>query len=84
MTESCRPPGAFALPLPHSRTPVPGDEVFVPFIREGLRWAAVGMMEAAKQFRRVKGFSQLPQLAAAIKEATSKTEDCLETVTPAA
>jgi hypothetical protein len=44
------------------------------------------MMEAAKQFRRVKGFSQLPQLAlaAAIKEATSKTEDCLETVTPAA
>lgn len=49
-----------------------------------LRWAAAGMLEAAKQFRRVKGFSQLPQLAAAIKAATSKTEDSTVPVTPAA
>lgn len=49
-----------------------------------LRWAAAGMLEAATQFRRIKGFSQLPQLAAAIKKATSKTADCPETVTPAA
>jgi hypothetical protein len=25
-----------------------------------LRWAAAGMLEAARQFRRVKGYSQLP------------------------
>jgi putative transposase len=49
-----------------------------------LRWAAAGMLEAAKQFRRVKGYSQLPQLASAIKKATAKTEDCSVPVTPAA
>jgi len=49
-----------------------------------LRWAAAGMVEAAGQFRRVKGYSQLPQLAAAVKKATSKTEDSTETVSPAA
>lgn len=49
-----------------------------------LRWAAAGMLEAEKQFRRVKGYSQLPQLAAAVKKATSKTEDSTASVTPAA
>ncbi len=49
-----------------------------------LRWAAAGMLEAAKQFRRVKGFSQLPQLASAIKKSTSKSEDSTVPVTPAA
>jgi transposase-like protein len=49
-----------------------------------LRWAAAGMLEAAKQFRRVKGYSQLPQLASAIKKATATTEDCAVPVTPAA
>jgi putative transposase len=49
-----------------------------------LRWAAAGMLEAAKQFRRVKGYSQLPQLASAIKNATSKTEDSTASVTAAA
>jgi putative transposase len=49
-----------------------------------LRWAAAGMLEAAKQFRRIKGYSQLPQLASAIKKAISTTEDSTVPVTPAA
>jgi putative transposase len=49
-----------------------------------LRWAAAGMLEAARQFRRVKGYSQLPQLAAAIKNTVSKTIDSTVPVTPAA
>lgn len=49
-----------------------------------LRWAAAGMLEAAKQFRRIKGYTQLPQLASAIKKATTKTEDCPVPVSPAA
>ena len=32
-----------------------------------LRWAAAGMLEASKQFRRVKGYRQLPALAAALR-----------------
>ena len=35
-----------------------------------LRWAAAGMESARNQFRRVKGYRQLPQLAAALKAAT--------------
>lgn len=49
-----------------------------------LRWAAAGMLEAQKQFRRVKGYSQLPQLAAAIETATSRTDGSTVSVTPAA
>lgn len=49
-----------------------------------LRWAAAGMLEAAGQFRRVKGYSQLPQLAAAVKKATSRTGDSTVPVSPAA
>lgn len=49
-----------------------------------LRWAAAGMLEAEKQFRRVKGYSQLLQLASAIKKSISKTEDSTVPVTPAA
>ncbi len=49
-----------------------------------LRWAAAGMLEAAKQFRRVKGHSQLPQLASAIKAAISKAGESTVPVTPAA
>jgi len=48
-----------------------------------LRWAAAGMLEASKQFRRVKGYRDLPQLASAIKNATSPAEDSVP-VTPAA
>lgn len=36
-----------------------------------LRWAAAGMCAAAGQFRRVKGYSQLPALAAALAKATA-------------
>ena len=49
-----------------------------------LRWAAAGMLAAADQFRRVKGYTQLPQLAEAVKKATTKTAESPETVTPAA
>ena len=34
-----------------------------------LRWAAAGMLTAADQFRRVKGYRQLPTLAAALRHA---------------
>jgi len=33
----------------------------------GLRWTAAGMLEAEKQFRKVIGYTQLPQLALAIE-----------------
>jgi putative transposase len=36
-----------------------------------LRWAAAGMLAAATQFRRVKGFAELPQLAHALERATA-------------
>jgi len=36
-----------------------------------LRWAAAGMEAARSQFRRVKGYRQLPQLAAALTTATA-------------
>jgi putative transposase len=49
-----------------------------------LRWAAAGMEEAAGQFRRVKGYRQLPQLAAAVKQATSAADGSIVPVTPAA
>jgi transposase-like protein len=39
-----------------------------------LRWAAAGMLAAADQFRRVKGYRQLPQLAVAIRSATNPTD----------
>jgi hypothetical protein len=32
----------------------------------GLRWTAAGMLEAERQFRKVIGYTQLPQLAVAI------------------
>lgn len=35
--------------------------------RMALRWAAAGMLEAQKQFRRVKGHSDIPQLVAALQ-----------------
>ena len=33
----------------------------------GLRWTAAGMLEAEQQFRKVIGYTQLPQLAIAIE-----------------
>ena len=34
-----------------------------------LRWAAAGMVAAERQFRRVKGYRQLPELARALERA---------------
>lgn len=36
-----------------------------------LRWTAAGMLAAENQFRRVKGFRQLPQLLVALNQATA-------------
>ena len=36
-----------------------------------LRWPAAGMAAAEAQFRRVKGYRQLPQLLAGLEEATT-------------
>jgi hypothetical protein len=41
-----------------------------------LRWCAAGMVEAAKQFRRVNGHLHLPKLRAALERRVR------ETVTP--
>jgi len=37
------------------------------------RWTAAGMIEAAKGFRRLKAWKQLPSLAASLKAIQSKT-----------
>ncbi len=36
-----------------------------------LRWTAAGMLAAEAQFRRVKGYRQLPQLLIALEEAAA-------------
>ena len=46
-----------------------------------LRWAAAGMLEASKQFRRVKGYRQLPQLARALRHAVGADGPSTITVT---
>ncbi len=43
-----------------------------------LRWAAAGMESARSQFRRVKGYRQLPQLAAALEAATVEEPGLLD------
>jgi hypothetical protein len=46
----------------------------------GLRWTAAGMLEAEKQFRKVIGYTQLPQLAIAIeRRPTLPQPDALQT-----
>lgn len=42
-----------------------------------LRWAAAGMESARSQFRRVKGYKQLPQLAVALQAATAEEPEIL-------
>jgi len=39
-----------------------------------LRWAAAGMLAASAQFRRVKGYRQLPQLASALQRAVAAND----------
>jgi putative transposase len=43
-----------------------------------LRWAAAGMLAAEAQFRRVKGYQELPALAAALERATAYDPDLLD------
>jgi putative transposase len=43
-----------------------------------LRWAAAGMLAAQGQFRRVKGYQELPQLALALKRATAEEPGMLD------
>ena len=43
-----------------------------------LRWAAAGMEAARDQFRRVKGYRQLPELAAKLEAATGSQPDVLD------
>jgi putative transposase len=46
-----------------------------------LRWAAAGMLAASTQFRRVKGYRQLPKLDAALQHAVSATATSTLSVT---
>ncbi len=43
-----------------------------------LRWTAAGMLAAQAQFRRVKGYRQLPQLLAALEAATADEPGLLD------
>ncbi|MGH8571112.1 MAG: IS256 family transposase [Gammaproteobacteria bacterium] len=43
-----------------------------------LRWAATGMLAAEDQFRRVKGYRELPQLLAALQDATADEPGLLD------
>jgi putative transposase len=46
-----------------------------------LRWAAAGMLAASAQFRRVKGYRQLPQLARALRHAAGADDPSTIAVT---
>jgi putative transposase len=43
-----------------------------------LRWAAAGMLAAQGQFRRVKGYQELPELALALQHATAREPGLLD------
>jgi putative transposase len=40
-----------------------------------LRWTAAGMLDAERSFRRVKGFRDLPQLAAALRRHADDVDE---------
>jgi putative transposase len=46
-----------------------------------LRWAAAGMLAAESQFRRVKGYRQLPQLARALRHIVGADDSSVVAVT---
>ena len=50
----------------------------------GLRWTAAGMIEAAKGFRRLKAYKQLPVLKAALEKHRSASEASVDPATEAA
>ena len=43
--------------------------------RSRLRWTAAGMLEAERQFRRVRGHRELPMLLAALRREVNPTEE---------
>jgi hypothetical protein len=43
-----------------------------------LRWATAGMLATQAQFRRVKGYQELPQLASALERGTANELDLLD------
>ena len=45
---------------------------------KALRWATAGMLAAQMQFRRVKGYQELPQLALTLEPATSPEPGMLD------
>jgi hypothetical protein len=45
---------------------------------KALRWATAGMLAAQTQFRRVKGYQQLPQLALTLERATAPEPGMLD------
>jgi putative transposase len=47
-----------------------------------LRWTAAGMLAAQAQFRRVKGYRQMPQLLAVLQVATADEPGLLDLPTP--
>ncbi len=47
-----------------------------------LRWCAAGMLAAQAQFRRVKGYRQLPQLLTALESATADEPGLLDLTQP--
>jgi hypothetical protein len=38
------------------------------------RWASVGLFQAAKRFRRIKGHREMPKLVAALRTAEAQVE----------
>jgi putative transposase len=44
-----------------------------------LRWTAAGMLNAERSFRRIKGYKQMPQLAAALKRHANPDTDPVRT-----
>ena len=46
------------------------------------RWVAVGMLEAERSFRRIKGCAEMPTLVAAIRREVNRRTAIDETVTP--
>ena len=46
-----------------------------------LRWGAAGMIATSSQFRRIKGYRQLPQLAIALRNTVGVTDPSTTAIT---
>jgi hypothetical protein len=38
------------------------------------RWASVGLFQAAKRFRRIKGYREMPKLVSALRKVEAQVE----------